>query len=107
MITKCANPACAREFHYLHDGRLFHFEVKNACRPCQDVPAAICEQQPRRAAVFFWLCRECASQFTLRFDPGSGLRVVPISGQAAGASSPLARGATAGLELREVRQEDV
>lgn len=84
MIRKCANPACDVAFRSSREGRLFPFEIRNPTAPCHDVPAVICEKQPGRATVYFWLCERCCEQFTLRFSANSGVMLTPTcTGQAA------------------------
>ena len=77
MISHCANPACRAPLHYLRGGRLYRFDVKSPGEPCNDVPNAICTNRPAHAAIFFWLCQECCSRFTLKFDLRLGVRLVP------------------------------
>ena len=79
MISHCANPQCGAPLHYLRGGRLYRFDVKSPAEPCQDVPNAICTSKPVRAAIFFWLCEECCSHFSLQFDLRLGLRLVPAT----------------------------
>ena len=84
MIRKCANPACDVAFRSSHEGRLFPFEIRNPTAPCHDVPAVICEKQPGRATVCFWLCGRCCDRFILRFSVSSGVTLTPArTGQAA------------------------
>lgn len=76
MISHCANPKCRAPLHYLRGGRLYRFDVKSPVEPCQDVPNAICTSKPARAAIFFWLCEECCTRFSLKFDLRLGVRLV-------------------------------
>jgi len=82
MVRTCANPACAAPFRYWRGGKLFRCDVKRPSEPCLDVPDQICQLKPIRSSVFFWLCKNCSSRMTLRFDPHEGLRVVPLSSPA-------------------------
>ena len=77
MISNCANPECHAPLHYLRGGRLYRFDVKSPAEPCHDVPNAICTSKPAHAAIFFWLCEECCSRFSLKFDLRTGVRLVP------------------------------
>jgi hypothetical protein len=77
VIRKCANPDCDIEFRSSREGRLFSFEIKNPTEPCRDVPAVICEKNPGRATVYFWLCKQCCGRFTLQFTVSSGIRLMP------------------------------
>lgn len=77
MISQCANPACARPFHYLRGGRLYRFDINSPNFPCNDVPNSICSLRPSRAAVFFWLCEDCVTKYSLRFNCREGVMLVP------------------------------
>ena len=62
MLRECANPACSREFRYLHEGKLFEVETQ------------FLEHGHHRSEVQrYWLCDRCARSVTLRFCPNSGL----------------------------------
>ena len=77
MISNCANPECHAPLHYLRGGRLYRFDLKSPAEPCHDVPNAICSSKPSHAAIFFWLCEQCCSRFSLQFDLRLGVRLVP------------------------------
>jgi hypothetical protein len=53
MISKCANPQCAKTLMRLDGGRFFGFPTKN-------------QQATHKAIENFWLCAGCAKSFTLR-----------------------------------------
>jgi len=36
------------------------------------------DREISRRIEYFWLCRECASLFTLAFEKGKGIRTVPL-----------------------------
>jgi hypothetical protein len=78
MVKTCANPVCAAPFHYWRGGRLFRCDVKAPSETCRDVPDQICQLKPIRSSVFFWLCENCCSTMTLKFDPRKGLTVVSL-----------------------------
>ena len=78
MVETCANPACSAPFLYWRGGKLFRCDVKTPSEPCRDVPDQICQLKPVRSSVFFWLCENCCSTMTLRFDPHKGLTIVPL-----------------------------
>ncbi len=73
MISHCANPRCTLPFHYLRGGRLYRFDITSPSRPCADVPNAVCTLTPPRPTVFFWLCDECSSKYSLRFNFHDGI----------------------------------
>jgi hypothetical protein len=77
MISKCANPACAARFLYLHKGKLFRFE-----RDAQDDTELMMGFDPtfrkRCAGVqFYWLCENCAASLTLVHCKGLGVTTHP------------------------------
>ena len=81
MISTCANPVCNKPFHYLRGGRLYRFDAPCPHKYSDNVPNAVCATT--RHAVFFWLCRDCSSNFTLKFNG----REVSISALESPASS--------------------
>ncbi len=76
MISRCANPACNKPFHYLRGGRLYRFDGRTTSTDPKAVLNAAYTISPGRMSVFFWLCKECSSKLLLRFD-GSSVAVVP------------------------------
>ena len=79
MISHCANPDCMRPFHYLRGGRLYRFDIRHPTTPCSDVPNAICGLKPSHATVFFWLCQQCSSKHSLRFNFRDGISLAPLT----------------------------
>jgi hypothetical protein len=71
MLSKCANPGCPAPFLYLHQGKLFHLESATGD------PASQATNKPARRIEFFWLCDECASGLTLRYNRQRGISVIP------------------------------
>ena len=67
MLHKCANPACTAPFRSLREGKLFLAE---------NHPSDGVGRKPRRE--HFWLCADCAAQFTLRLDEKGGMVTVPL-----------------------------
>lgn len=78
MISQCANPSCSVQFHSLKGGRLYRFEVRAPQPPCADVPNSICELKPKRATVYFWMCSQCSSKFSLSFDSQRGVQLTSL-----------------------------
>jgi hypothetical protein len=87
MISHCANPGCTLPFHYLRGGRLYRFDIASPITPCADVPNAIYNPNPTRATVFFWLCGQCSSKYSLCFDFCDGVSLVPLTNPARKAST--------------------
>ena len=79
MITACANPACNRPFHYLRGGRLYRFDLRSPQFRGGGVSNAILEAAHDRTTLFFWLCKQCSASFSLRFEPDTGITVVPLN----------------------------
>ncbi len=65
MVSKCANPKCRAVFRYLHEGKLFEFEVKT-------IDGGGSGQKHyetlSREIECFWLCSSCALTMTLVRD---------------------------------------
>ena len=72
MVSKCANPDCNTRFRYLRNGKLFRFEV--AVGTLDSAKG----KKPAHKLEHFWLCEECSSSLTLRYDSNQGLMVVPL-----------------------------
>lgn len=60
MVSKCANPACAAPFRYLHEGRIFSIRA--------DMPHRHDGADPR--VERYWLCSTCADKMTLVMERG-------------------------------------
>ena len=63
MLAKCTNHACTARFRYLETGTLFRLESDPQCS----------SDGPFRE--YFWLCRGCSSNLTLRLDGAGGIHV--------------------------------
>jgi hypothetical protein len=77
MVTKCANPACANEFHYLRNGRLFLVEVEEDSGRVSLGPQLVGERRKPRRVEHYWLCDECVPKLTLAIDRERGVVAVP------------------------------
>ncbi len=97
MISKCANPACDRSFHYLHGGRLYRFDGRTTSANPKSVTNAVYNVSPNHISVFFWLCEECSSKLLLRFD-GSAVTVVPTQDFGHNGDTPVILSGTFGAE---------
>lgn len=66
MVSKCANPNCKTDFKYFSEGRIYEFAVggEGACKPNVEHPGKNATRE------LFWLCHECAQQFTLECEDG-------------------------------------
>lgn len=77
MLSKCANPACAAAFHYLHDGKLFQIDVQSGGDWRRSGPQLISGRKPLRRIEYFWLCGPCSTALTLAYERGKGVITVP------------------------------
>jgi len=84
MLSKCSNPRCSVPFLYLHTGKLFRFAKRNDAVPGHDPHA-----KAPRGVEFFWLCDDCAGQFTLEADAAHGVHVISLPRRAIGAAASL------------------
>jgi len=77
MISKCANPACAERFLYLHRGKLFRFEreAQNDTKPSLGLDP---KRKHSTSVQFFWLCEKCAASLTLVYCKGVGVTTHPL-----------------------------
>ena len=69
MISKCANPKCNLVFRYLHEGRLFQFDMKPSDEPSAGRLSVSKTDTTSRKLEYFWLCDACASRMTLVREP--------------------------------------
>jgi hypothetical protein len=60
MVERCANPGCTQRFLYLRVGQLYRFHPAPA-------------QEGEHPPLYFWLCGDCAQQWTLRFHGPDGV----------------------------------
>jgi hypothetical protein len=63
VLSKCANPACSAGFHYLHEGRIFKFEMS--------APSSDKSHSHNRRLEYFWLCERCVQTLTVVLENGS------------------------------------
>jgi hypothetical protein len=77
MISKCANPACAARFLYLHEGKLYRFErdAQNNSELLMGFDPTI--RKHSTGVQFFWLCETCAASMTLIRCKGIGVAIHP------------------------------
>jgi hypothetical protein len=70
MLSSCFKADCRAPFRYLRQGKLFAFQIRPVSRDGFLVRSAPPE--------FFWLCDNCASQFTLILEQGTRVRCVQV-----------------------------
>ena len=76
LRPKCANPSCAASFEWLAGGKLFRFP-----RDSREAAQAAGEASGRKnfhASGHYWLCEHCSNVYTLHFEPGRGVTIVPL-----------------------------
>lgn len=79
VISKCANPLCSASFRYLHEGKLFQFEVRSFDELSIDPSTANHNEKPSREIECFWLCDSCASTMTIVCEPHTHrIAIVPL-----------------------------
>ncbi len=79
VISKCANPECFATFRYLHEGKLFEFEVRLFDELFVDPSSASHNEKPSREIERFWLCDSCASTMTIVGEPNThSIVIVPL-----------------------------
>ena len=79
MLSHCANSKCGKPFLKLREGKLFLVETERVTKPGESAapPFVRARQQPRLRGAF-WLCDECATQWTLAYDRVNGVALVPL-----------------------------
>lgn len=95
MLSRCANPRCSKPFLKLREGKLFLVETNRLTKPGESVsPPFIRARQPQRQIEHYWLCDECAAQWTLVYDGDNGVGLAALRRPVA--STPVALGAACG-----------
>ena len=66
MVSKCANPNCGTDFKYFREGRIYEFTVAGeaAWKTSTEMPSKGAKRE------LFWLCQNCAQQYTLECGGG-------------------------------------
>jgi len=98
MLSHCANSQCSKPFLRLRDGKLFLVETERLTKPGESaVPPFVRARQQQRCVEHYWLCNDCASQFTLIYDRDHGVALAPLRKPAASAGviASAARGGAA------------
>jgi hypothetical protein len=96
MLSRCANDQCGKPFLRLRDGKLFLVETERLTKPGQAAapPFVRARQQPRQVE-HFWLCDDCAAQWTLVYERDRGVALAPLRRPVA-AATPIAAAARSG-----------
>jgi hypothetical protein len=75
MLSQCANSQCSKPFLQLREGKLFQVETESLKKTGIST-AGIRARQPQRHVERYWLCSECAAQWTLTYSRERGIMLV-------------------------------
>jgi len=79
MLSQCANSQCSKPFLRLREGKLFLVETGRVNKPGESAaPAFIRARQEKRQVEHYWLCDQCAAQWTLVCDGNRGITLAPL-----------------------------
>jgi hypothetical protein len=79
MLSQCANVSCCKPFLRLREGKLFLVETDRISKPGESAaPPFIRAKQQPRLVEHYWLCDDCAKQWTLIYDRQNGVSLVPL-----------------------------
>lgn len=80
MLSRCANSTCSKPFLKLREGKLFLVETERLTRPGQPVaPPFVRARRQQRVVEHYWLCDDCAAQYTLVYDrEHCGVALAPL-----------------------------
>jgi len=76
LRPKCANPSCAASFDWLAGGKLFRFPREHhETGPTNEKNTGASVSNP---IEHFWLCERCSNIYTLHYEPGRGVVILPL-----------------------------
>jgi len=79
MLSRCANNQCCKPFLKLRDGKLFLVETERLTKPGESAsPPFVRARQKPRQVEHYWLCDDCAAQWTLVYDRDHGVALAPL-----------------------------
>jgi len=79
MLSQCANSQCRKPFLRLREGKLFLVETDRVNKPGEAVaPPFVRARQMPRLVEHYWLCSDCAAQWTLVYDRERGIALAPL-----------------------------
>jgi len=79
MLSHCANSKCHKPFLRLREGKLFLVETDRLAKPgTPSAPPFIRARQQQRQVEHYWLCDDCAAQWTLIYDRERGVALAPV-----------------------------
>ena len=79
MLSQCANTKCAKPFLKLREGKLFLVETDRVAKSGETAaPPFVRARQQQRCVEHYWLCDDCAAQWTLLYNPEHGVSLAPL-----------------------------
>lgn len=79
MLSRCANSQCCKPFLKLREGKLFLVETDRVTKPGESaVPPFVRARQQQRCVEHYWLCDDCATQWTLVYERDRGVALAPL-----------------------------
>jgi hypothetical protein len=79
MLSQCANSQCGKPFLKLREGKLFVVEIDRVLCPGEKIPPAfVSARRQQRSIEHFWLCDDCALQWTLIYDRELGITLIAL-----------------------------
>jgi hypothetical protein len=88
MLSRCANSQCGKPFLKLRDGKLFLVETERLTKPGESAaPPFVRARQKQRQVEYYWLCDDCATEWTLVYDRENGVALVALQRPAGNAAA--------------------
>ena len=85
MLSRCANSQCSKPFLKLREGKLFLVETQRLPKTGESLPPSLVRaRQQQRHVEHYWLCSECAAQWTLIYERERGIVLAPLRRPAVG-----------------------
>jgi hypothetical protein len=96
MLSHCANSECHKPFLRLREGKLFLVESDRLTKPgTPSVPPFTRARQLQRQVEYYWLCDECAAEWTLIYDRERGVALAPVKRAATSVAAAAAQSGAA------------
>lgn len=79
MLSQCANLECSKRFLKLREGKLFLVETDRVTKTGESAaPPFVRARQQQRCVEHYWLCDDCAAQWTLVYNREHGVSLAPL-----------------------------
>jgi hypothetical protein len=90
MLSQCTNPQCSKPFLKLREGKLFLVEKEFSFKSAESsTSTSVPARKPPRRFEHFWLCSDCAAQWTLIHDREHGIGLAPLRRPVPGVPPPM------------------